>query len=395
MSEKRLKLIKALNKQGVTTYIDVPSKKLLKFINSIKRTQKFNNYLAYADSGINYLKFRLARAGYPTQPTNDFNFKVLPFKPLNQPGKAHPMPPVLSAERGREWAVEKIKLAHPELNMSLLSRFIKIRNINLFSKLYKKNIFGLPITTKEYYQLRFFNLIKSNSKAHGALNYYNLGFRFSLRNRKKQQVKPHAVLTLPKSEGQTVRPASQTKGWHTHGALIKDGGGEAADQKNKVKEIKNAGAASAALMGEGEGGEILTSEYKSYLHNTNKNLFFKEYFQWGRRLAMFRANIRNKLIKALVENFRKEYNEFNPIFQEASHGVRNPDTGAYARVHKVQGVGPALNFFFAGGAGVATQANATQKPSNLIHASATSPYKFFLTHFYKNKPLTVIENNIF
>lgn len=71
---------------------------------------------------------------------------------------------------------------------------------------------------------------------------------------------------------------------------------------------------------------------------------------------MLRANIRNKLIKALVENFKKEYNEFNLIFQKDLANVRkNPVT-----------VAPSVN-----------------------------SYKFFLTHFYKNKPLMVIKNNIF
>lgn len=59
------------------------------------------------------------------------------------------------------------KKAGRYLEMSLLSKFIKFRNSKIFSKLYPKNIMGLPITKKEYYFLRFGKLITSK----GDFNY--------------------------------------------------------------------------------------------------------------------------------------------------------------------------------------------------------------------------------
>lgn len=240
---KGLKLLKKKN-----YFLEIPGNRFIKFVDSIERTQKFNNSLltfgACADRGLNSLKFSGFKKSlyYKTLATSDLNLNVLSENPREARGPEH------------------------ELNMSLLFKFIKIRNFNLFSKLYKKDIFGLPLTKKEFYILRFLKLIKAHCPRGLNLNSYNLGFGSRLQNQNKQQLQDKNLVVRTRSG------VLQGKGGKRRGKTADD----------KVKEIKNSlnVPLAPAAAGAGAGGvvAILTSEYKSYLHNTNKSLFHKEYF---------------------------------------------------------------------------------------------------------------------
>ena len=69
--------------------------------------------------------------------------------------------------------------------------------------------------------------------------------------------------------------------------VIVQGEIEAMERQRRLQAAAAGGSGADAVMGDGRaaagagaGGvvAILTSEYKSYLHNTNKSLFHKEYF---------------------------------------------------------------------------------------------------------------------
>lgn len=94
--------------------------------------------------------------------------------------------------------------------------------------------------------------------------------------------------------------------------LIFDGSG--AQAKEEYKKISNK--------------VNYTNEYKLYLYNTNKYLFFKEYFKKGRRIAIFKARIRKQLIDYLVENFIKELNSNMALWIPSQISLLQFSTGA-------------------------------------------------------------------
>lgn len=303
---------------------------------------------------------------------------------------------------------------------TIMSRLIEIRNSKLFSKYYSKNFMGMPLTKKEYYQLREVKLITSDSK-------YNLNYK-----EKKDIVFKKADKLNSHTAGETSGERTPSKVSRPHSEA-----GEAGPAENKSSIARSAALRALNL-------NFITA-YKKYLFNTNRNLFYKEFFTLGKLKAMLKEKIRKQITDSLVLSLKKEYasvvdvlfykninntniklknhagsfpvaktvvKELNP-FIFIYNAQRAALRAAYAsnlegEIKQSRGAnstdrGPVYVRLVASQREGGNNKKSTISPLNLNSDTALRALilnksyvnKFFLTKFYINKPFKVIENNIF
>ena len=98
---------------------------------------------------------------------------------------------------------------------------------------------------------------------------------------------------------------------------------------------------------------------------------------------MFKANIRKRLIDSLVNNLKKEYIS---MLRTSRTSGSVPGRTALKDKASHSKVTPKNK----------EDLSSDRNPTLYKKAAGVSqPYKFFLTKFYNNKPLTVIKNNLF